>query len=408
MLGPAPSRALLLDLYRHGLAAVHGQGAVRAWFAGERATQPFHLVAIGKAASAMVSGVLEASPDALRSGLLVTRYGHLTEPVYRDPRLVCLESGHPLPDAQSLAAGHALQLFLEQSPRDARFLFLISGGTSSLVEVPAPGISLPELRQLNLWLLASGLSIGDINCVRSAASRIKGGRLAALLYGRPAVQLLISDVPGDVVSDIGSGLLAPAAPRTLPKLPARFSSLPFQKAPVQQARGIETHIVASNRQMREAVAGAARAAGHAAHDHGEFPLTDAAACGEELARQLRAGPPGVHIWGGETTVRLPENPGQGGRNQHLALAAARVMAGEPDCCLLAAASDGSDGVSDDAGALVDGGSLERGEDAGHDAADCLRRAASADFLEGSGDLVHTGPTGTNVMDLVIACAGQVR
>lgn len=403
MFGPALTpRASLLDLYRLGLDAVHGHAAVRTWFDSQPAPKPFHLVAIGKAAAAMVSGAMEAASEALVSGLLITRYGHITEPVYRDPRLVCLESSHPLPDAQSLAAGQALLLFLEQAPQDTRFLFLISGGTSSLVESPAPGISLAELRQLNLWLLASGLPIGDINRVRSAASRIKGGRLAAALYGRPATQLLMSDVPGDVVTDIGSGLLVPAPLRDLPKLPARFSALPFQQGVAQEMAEVESHIVASNRQLREAVADAARAAGHPVHNHGVLPLTDAAACGEELAHKLRSAPAGVHIWGGETTVKLPENPGQGGRNQHLALAAARRLAADPTCSLLAAASDGSDGASDDAGALVDGGTLERGADAGYDAADCLQRAASADFLEGSGDLVHTGPTGTNVMDIVIA------
>lgn len=403
MSGPAATpRALLLELYRLGLSAVHGNAVVRAWFSSRPDPQPFHMIAIGKAASAMASGALEAAPDALQSGLLITRYGHLTEPVYRDPRMLCLESSHPLPDAQSLAAGQALRLFLEQAPRDARFLFLISGGTSSLVECPVPGVSLAELRQLNLWLLGSGLPIGDINCVRSAVSRIKGGRLAAELYGRPTTQLLMSDVPGDVVTDIGSGLLAPAPMRALPKLPARFSALPFQQGVVREAKEVESHIVASNRQLREAVTDAARAAGHPVHGHGVLPLTDAAACGEELARILRTALPGVHVWGGETTVKLPDNPGQGGRNQHLALAAAQRLSGDPGCILLAAASDGSDGASDDAGALVDGGTLVRGRDAGYDAVDCLKRAASADFLEGSGDLLHTGPTGTNVMDLVIA------
>ncbi|HSN18306.1 MAG TPA: DUF4147 domain-containing protein [Gammaproteobacteria bacterium] len=403
MLGPAaPSRVLLLDLYRHGVAAVHGGAIVRAWLTSRPELPPFHLVAIGKAAAAMTSGVLTAASEGLQSGLVITRYGHLTEPVYQDPRLVCLEAGHPLPDTQSLAAGQALQLFLEQAPREAHFLFLISGGTSSLVEVPAPGITLADLRQLNLWLLGSGLSIGDVNHIRSAVSRIKGGRLASLLYGRRAVQLLMSDVPGDVPADIGSGLLSPAPSRPLPKLPARFSALPFQQATLQRVQDVETHIVASNRQLREAVADAGRAAGHLVYDHGVFPLTDAAACGEALARTLRNASPGVHVWGGETTVHLPENPGQGGRNQHLALAAARVLADASEIALLAMASDGSDGATDDAGALVDGGSLERGVDAGYDSADCLKRAASAEFLEGSGDLVHTGPTGTNVMDIVIA------
>jgi hydroxypyruvate reductase len=109
----------------------------------------------------------------------------------------------------------------------------------------------------------------------------------------------------------------------------------------------------------------------------------------------------VHIWGGETTVALPESPGQGGRNQQFALAAARVISGREDILLLAVGTDGADGVTDDAGALVDGGSLSRGEDGGYDAEDCLKRAAAADFLGASGDLIHTGPTGSNVMDLII-------
>jgi hydroxypyruvate reductase len=254
---------------------------------------------------------------------------------------------------------------------------------------------------LDLWLLGSGLPIGDINRVRSAASCIKGGRLVASLQGRHVIQLLMSDVPGDVMSDIGSGLLASAPARPFPELPARFKALPLQQGVVSEIMGVESHIVASNRHAREAVAAAARGAGYPVHEHGVFPLTDAAVCGEALARALLTGSAGVHVWGGETTVKLPENPGQGGRNQHLALAAARTLAGHAGLFLLSAASDGSDGATDDAGALVDGGSLERGADAGYDAEDCLKRAAAGDFLEGSGDLVHTGPTGTNVMDLVI-------
>jgi len=394
-------RDLLLDLYRQGLEAVHGRRTVQAWLQSHPLSGSYHLIAVGKAAAAMAAGALAVAPEGLRSGLVITRYGHLAGSVHQDPRLICLEAGHPLPDEQSLAAGQALLLFLEQAPADAQFLFLISGGTSSLMEVPVPGISLAELRQLNLWLLGSGLAIGDINCVRSALSCIKGGRLAASLKGRRAIQLLMSDVPGDVVSDIGSGLLAAAPRRPLPPLPARFSALSFQQEAGRETRGVETHIVASNRHAREAMTSAAHAAGQAVHDHGAFPLSDAAACGEALAHGLLAGPAGVHVWGGETTVKLPHNPGLGGRNQHLALAAARVLAGHAGLSLLAAASDGSDGASDDAGALVDAGSLDRGADAGYDAEDCLRRAASAEFLEGSGDLIYTGPTGTNVMDLVI-------
>jgi glycerate 2-kinase len=401
MLGPSSAqRKLLLDLYGHGLAAVHGRRVVRDWLAAHGVPGSFHLVAIGKAAAAMAVGALDAAGDSLRSGLVVTRYDYMDDSVYKDPRLLCLEASHPLPDAQSMAAGNALLLFLEKAPRDAHFLFLISGGTSSLVEVPVAGVTPEELRRLNRWLLGSGLSIADINRVRSAVSRIKGGRLAAELHGRAATQLLLSDVPGDVASDIGSGLLSPPVPRPLPALPAQFASLPMQQATAREFPNVDTHVVASNRHARAAIVEAAKAAGHMAEDHGPFPMSDAATCGESLARELLSLSRGIHIWGGETTVKLPEHPGHGGRNQHLALSAAIVLAAKPGVFLLSGASDGSDG-NDDAGALVDGDTLERGRDAGYDALECMRRAAAGDFLEGSGDLLHTGPTGTNVMDLVI-------
>lgn len=401
MLGPSSPRKLLLDLYLRGIAAVHGRRVVRDWLVAHPAIGPFQLVAIGKAAAAMAAGALEACGDQLQSGLVITRYGHMDEAVYREPRLLCLESSHPLPDAQSMAAGNALLLFMESAPRDAQFLFLISGGTSSLVEVPVAGVTPEELRRLNRWLLGSVLPISDINRVRAAVSRIKGGRLAAELHGRAAMQLLISDVPGDVVGDIGSGLLTPPPMRDLPRLPTEFASLPLRQPQLHEVAQVQTHVVASNRHARAAVVAAAQAAGYQAQDHGPLPVADAAVCGDTLARQLPALSRGVHVWGGETTVKLPEHPGHGGRNQHLALAAARVLAGKEGLFLLAGASDGSDG-NDDAGASVDGGTLERGGDAGYDAADCLRRAAAGDFLEGSGDLLHTGPTGTNVMDIVIA------
>jgi hydroxypyruvate reductase len=401
---PEP-RKLLLDLYRQGLVAVDGRRCVQQWLKAHPPEGPFHLVALGKAADAMTAGALDAIAPSLVAGLLVTRHGYLETPVYRDPRLLSLEAGHPLPDEHSLAAGNALALFLQQAPADARFLFLISGGASSSVEIPVAGVSLEQLRRLNLWLLGSGLAIGDMNRVRGALSRIKGGRLAALLKGRKASVLLMSDVPGDTPADIGSGLLIPQAPHPLPELPAEFTSLPFQRDAVAASTDVEAHVIASNAMAREAIAAAARAAGIEPRLHDELPVTDAAACGEALVESLRAATSGVHIWGGETTVKLPAHPGQGGRNQQLALAAARRLAGARDMLLLAAGSDGSDGVSDDAGALVDGGTLSRGEDGGYDAADCLRRADAAAFLEASGDIIHTGPTGTNVMDIVIGYKG---
>ena len=395
-------RKLLLELFRQGLAAVNGRSVVHAWLRAHPPAGAFYLVALGKAADAMTAGALDAASAGLRAGLVVTRYGFLDTPVYRDQRIVSLEAGHPLPDAQSLAAGNALLLFLKDAPADAEFLFLVSGGASSTVEVPVAGVSLEGLQQLNAWLLGSGLPISDINRVRAALSGIKGGRLARRLEGRRATLLLISDVPGDVAADIGSGLLVPSAVWPLPKLPARFAGLPFQEDAVSASAQVEAHMVASNAMARSAIAEAARAIGLQAHVHETLPAEDAMACGNAMAEILLKAPSGAHIWGGETTVTLPENPGQGGRCQQLALAAARGIAGHADILLLAAGTDGADGVTDDAGALVDGDSVARGEEGGYDAEDCLVRADAGAFLEASGDLIHTGPTGSNVTDIIIA------
>lgn len=355
----------------------------------------------------MTAGALDAVGNYLSAGLVITRYGHQDSPVYRDPRIVFLEAGHPLPDEQSLSAGRALKLFLCGAPAEACFLFLISGGASSLAEVPAPGVSLAHLRGLGRWLLASGLPIDKVNRVRSAYSRIKGGRLLQDLGGRQTELLLISDVPGDVPEHIGSGLLLPPLPGALPELPEQFASLRTQPEPQHIAADrVNAHMLATNTQARQAVQARAIAENEPAYLHADLPASRAVVCGERIAEYLCGAKPGVHIWGGETVMQLPEHPGRGGRNQTLALAAARKFAGCEDIWLLAAGTDGTDGNSSDAGALVDGGSLARGEEAGLDAENCLRRADTGSFLEASGDLIYTGPTGTNVMDLVIAYKGR--
>ncbi|HET7921910.1 MAG TPA: DUF4147 domain-containing protein [Gammaproteobacteria bacterium] len=395
-------RKLLLELMQQGLAAVNGRNCVHSALQARVLPDKLYLVAIGKAADAMAAGAIDALGGRLRGGLVVTRYGYQDSPVYRDPRLLSLEAGHPLPDEQSLAAGRALMLFLERVPTDAQFVFLISGGASSLVEVLPDGVSLQQLRELNRWLLGSGLAIDAVNRVRCAVSCIKGGRLAMQLAGRRAELLLMQDVPGDRPEQVGSGLLMPPDRDVLPTLPPEFADLPLAAPiPQQHFENVSLSVVASNRQMLEAVAKAAQSHQMPVTLHAELPHADALSCGERMAQQVRDGAPGLHIWGGETVVKLPAVPGRGGRNQALALSAAEILQGCRDCWLLSVGSDGADGNSGDAGALVDGSSIQRGADAGLDARDCLERADSGRFLEASGDLVHTGPTGTNVMDLIL-------
>jgi glycerate 2-kinase len=401
-------RRMLLGVFSAALAAVDGCGAARRALQARGLDGPIWLVAIGKAAESMSLGALRPIGDRCLGGLLIGK-----EPP-ADPRplatrgIACLAGGHPVPNRASLDAGERLLATLSAAPAEASLLFLISGGASSLVEVPAAGIGLVELQAVNRWLLGSGLPIGAMNRVRTALSRIKGGGLLQLLPPRPLRALAISDVPGDDPAVIGSGLLAPAPdlgpaldaldlPRWLRELTDR--GLTQREAPPASAPEIE--LVATLDLARIAAAQAARGDGLEVRVEPGLLDGDAASRGRELARRVMGGPPGLWVWGGETTVRLPPVPGRGGRNQHLALAAALELAGRTDCLLLAAGTDGGDGHSGDAGALVDGGTLGRAALCGLDAVDCLARADSGTLLAASGDLIHTGPTGTNVMDLVL-------
>ncbi|MEJ2566640.1 MAG: DUF4147 domain-containing protein [Gammaproteobacteria bacterium] len=397
----------ILRIFRGAVAAVNGMVCVERFLAVRRLRGEVYALAVGKAAEAMLQGARAALNGQLRGGLLITKPGHATAGVRDCPEITVIEAGHPVPGENSLRAGQAVLDFIAATPGDAQLLFLISGGTSSLVEVLPRGVSLKDLRRVNQWLLDSGLDIRDMNSLRKQLSRVKGGRLAAHLQGRSVLQVLISDVPGDNPADIGSGLLVPeeegrARPSSLPPwLRALLEHAPPQLLDPACFLNIETHVIASLDDALGAAALEAKKLGYNLQVHTERLSGDAAVAGRRLAGVLIDGPPGVHIWGGETTVALPPDPGRGGRNQHLALAAAEILADRPNVWLLAAGTDGGDGVGGDAGSLVDGGTILRGTTKCMNAANCLRRADAGSFLETSGDLISTGPTGTNVMDMVI-------
>ncbi|MFZ0789512.1 MAG: DUF4147 domain-containing protein [Chromatiaceae bacterium] len=402
------ARATLERLYWAALAAVDGRASVRRALGERPLSGPLWITAIGKAAESMTLGALDRLGDSCAGGLLIGK--HPPE----DPRTLAahgiesMTAGHPVPTADSLIAGERLIRHLAETPRDATLLFLISGGASSLVELPAAGLGLAELRRANRWLLGSGLPIAAMNRVRTALSRIKGGGLLAFLPERAARVLAISDVPGDDPRVIGSGLLVPVRDLAgalselgLPEWLADWTDRGVLDRPASAGAGPTVELAANLDLAKRAAANAARDLGFPVRTHATLLDGNAAERAVEVARALRDGPPGVQVWGGETTVRLPHCPGRGGRNQHLALAAAVELAGRPDCYLLCAGTDGTDGDTQDAGALVDGGTLERAAVDGLDARDCLVRADSGSLLAASGDLIHTGPTGTNVMDLVL-------
>lgn len=399
-------RDALKAIHAAAITAVEGRAAVRQSLTDAPLDDgPWHVVAVGKAAMAMAHGAADALADQIVSALAITRVG------YADPSLAerlpvqILTAPHPVPDARSLAAGEALVRFLDEAGDKARFLFLISGGSSSLVERLAGDADAKALAQLNQSLLAGGLDIGRMNRIRKAVSTIKGGRLANWLRGRRAEVLLISDVPGDDPAVIGSGLLAgDAAPiaqaEAAPLLPHGLQLAEPTPSPDDPRLALVcSRIVASNQLAVQAAARAAQAMGYRVHCSDEFLQGEAALLGARLAESVIGGAKGLTIWGGEPTVTLPANPGRGGRMQALALAAAQRLA-NTKTLMLAAGTDGADGPGEDAGAVVDGGTLARGEAAGLDAAACLAAADAGRFLAASGDLIQTGGTGTNVMDLV--------
>jgi glycerate 2-kinase len=388
--GADPRRQLLLELLQAGLAAVDGRrrtaDSLRSLLRENHAFKDCQVAAVGKAACAMAQGAHDALGARIQRTLIVAKDGHLEGDVTGLPGVEVIESSHPMPDERSLIAGQRLFEFVAATPPQALPIFLISGGASSLAEVLVAGATLQDLRRLNATGLASGEDIAALNARRRQISQLKGGGLTARLNGRPALALFVSDVPGDDPGIIGSGLLgASAGDRVTRRVIARIEDA--MQAVV--ARAVELRTWSSD----------TRFAG------------DADRLAVRLTHELYLSGAQVCVWGGESVVRLPPQPGRGGRNQHLALAAARLIAGQDDLLFLAAGTDGTDGPTDDAGALVDGETCARVTVAGLDVERSLATADSQSALAAAGDLLHTGPTGTNVGDLAVGLklsAAQAR
>jgi hydroxypyruvate reductase len=407
-------RGILLECFEAALAAVDARRCVRTSLEMHTPPGEFHVVAIGKAAGAMTSGAADALGHRMLGALVVTSPGHGPKELAAMPNVRVVESAHPEPDERSLVAGEEVSRFVSGLPRDAAVLFLVSGGASSLVERLAAGVSLGDLAALNAWALRSGRAIDEVNALRRAISTLKGGGLAALVGSRSCLALMISDVPRDDPAVIGSGLLhvtraAHGLPSDLPDGLRRVIGRARSRRTARSVPKVPYRIVASGRDACRAAASHGRALGLEVHvSRGRFS-GDAARLGHRFARAVLAGRPRIlHVWGGESTMTLPDPPGYGGRNQHLALAAALELAGHRGAVLLAAGTDGIDGATTDAGAVVDGGTRDRGLDAGFDASRSLAAADSGRFLEASGDLLHTGPTLTNVGDVVLGLRGRNR
>ncbi len=403
------ARELLLSLFGAALDAVDGEYRVTQWC--QQNKQAFtHCVAIGKAAPSMLRGALN-SCSSLQQSLLICPPAQISRSLRKNAAVTCIASSHPVPDERSLLAGQALLQFLRQLPAQARLLFLISGGSSALVEVLDENISLAQCSEINRYLLASGKPIRQINAWRARYSKIKAGGLLDYIETAYCTQLLLSDVRDDDVAVIGSGLLVKSHADVDDDafLQAFFTSGSVVNASVvnadaktcTQASEVNTFIIGNLSQAMAACVSAAEAQGLDCIVHDRLLEGESVEVAQRIAQYLRAAPPGVHVWGGETTVTLPDNPGIGGRNQSFALSLARQLSGTA-IHVLAAGTDGVDGNTDCAGAAVSAYTVERATAMGMDVDDALRKANAGMVLMATDDLIRTGPTGTNVMDLVIA------
>jgi hydroxypyruvate reductase len=383
----------------------------------------------GKAGGAMAAAVDALWPAAAPlSGLVVTRYGHVP-PAYRarPGRIEVVEAAHPVPDEAGRRAAERIAALAQGLTAADLVLCLVSGGGSALLALPAPALTLADKQAVNQALLKSGAAIGEMNCVRKHLSAIKGGRLAAMCAPARVVTLLISDVPGDDPGVIASGPTVPDATtcadalaicaRHAIELPpaarAGLASGAFEtpKPGDPAFAGHAVHLIATPQMSLEAAAAAARAAGIEAHvlsdeiegESREVGKVHAALARAVARRRQPFGRPCVILSGGETTVTVKAGaagaaPGRGGRATEFLLGAALALQGEPGVWVLAADTDGIDGVEDNAGAVVAPDTLARAAARSLNAADFLDRHDAYSFFAALGDLVVTGPTFTNVND----------
>ncbi|SMP43640.1 glycerate kinase type-2 family protein [Anoxynatronum buryatiense] len=402
------------------IQAVLPEAAVKKALKSHPLTGSPMVIALGKAAWSMAHAAQEILGDRLTRGLVITKYGHSRGPL---TGFQIIEAGHPVPDENAVrGAAAALEMVSELTAED-QVLLLISGGGSSLFEMPAAGVTLNDIQMITGQLLASGASIGEINTIRKRLSAVKGGRFAAACGAAPILAIVLSDVLGDRLDVIASGPAHPDSSTTQEAL-AIIHRYDLQiNESVHQALAMKTPAITTRCETIIAgnVTGLCAAAAEACLQRGYEPqiLTTTLDCEAReagrvmaaMARELaerqsdqagghRPKPPCAIIMGGETVVHLMGN-GQGGRNQELALAAALGMEGLANAVLFSVGSDGTDGPTDAAGGMVDGESACRMRAAGIDPENALQCNDAYHALKSSDDLVITGPTGTNVNDVAV-------
>jgi len=420
-----PAEAVRRHLRRDGEVLTAGRRRYRL-----SSFENIRVVGAGKASAVMAQAVEQVLGKRIGAGWINVKYGH-GAPL---GRIHVHECGHPVPDRAGVEGARRIAALAAQAGPGDLVLCLISGGGSALMPLPAAPITLTEKQKTTRLLLGAGATIHEINAVRKHISSIKGGQLARLAAPATVIALLLSDVIGDSPAVIGSGPAAPDSStfadawailekfQLVDRVPARvrdrlqqgkaglIKETPKDGDPaLARAQNL---VVGSNRLAVDAAAGKARALGYhtkVLSTSIEGETRDVARVHAAMLKNIRASgrplrAPACVISGGETTVTIRGN-GLGGRNQEFALAAAIEMDGIADVVALSGGTDGTDGPTDAAGAVCSGSTLVRARSLRLDAANFLRRNDSYHFFEATGELLKTGPTRTNVMDVRVLLAG---
>ena len=429
-----PGRKLLREVFEAALGAVQPKrilqrsavvdGVWRIPVASRLLTVPLppgrvRVIALGKAGAAAAEGAHNALGQYLHDGLVITKHGHADADL--DKRWQVIEAAHPVPDESSIRSGEAALQFARQGVPGDLLVVLLSGGASSLAAVPAPGVTLAEKRNLTQALLRAGADIYQLNRVRRALSQIKAGGLAAA-SSAPVLTLAVSDVLDNDPAVIGSGPTLAGSPdasgarSVLEAFQLSDGLSPAVVAALERAVPAavdvpsDVYIIACLDDALNAAAAAGRAAGLDVQRADGYVTGDATAAAHRFLEWLKpTARPTLWLAGGETTVQV-SGGGQGGRNQHFALAAAAsrqfsALQAHHKLSLLAAGTDGTDGPTPANGAWVDNSTLARADEAGLQLSRYLERHDSHNFFRRLGDTFDTGPTGTNVADLVMAVTG---
>lgn len=385
------------------------------------------LIGAGKAGQPMTEAVLEMFGESLNNGIVIVKEGYTKNPNFSN-KIKIIEAGHPLPDHRGVIGTEEIVKFLDNSTPQDLVICVISGGGSALLVSPVPGVTLEELQNLTEILLASGATINDINTLRKHLSQVKGGQIARLASPAKILCLILSDVVGDPLDVIASGPTVPdpstfqdavnildsyairdQIPGSILNYLIRGQQNKIYDTPKpgdQLFLNVENLIVGSNRTATQAAISQAQIEGFNTLTLTNFMEGEASQAGKFLGAVLRQlalhnqpiPRPACIVVGGETTVTIT-GAGLGGRNQELALGAVAELEGLKDIALITLATDGGDGPSDAAGAVVTGETLKRARAKGLDPTTFLANSDSYNFFSPLGDLLKPGPTQTNVNDL---------